>query len=53
MKNKTDKPAKVGIWKDLNLLWKSITLKQKLSETRKAIVINEMAETSTPGSALR
>ncbi len=49
MKNKTDKPAKVGIWKDLNLLWKSITLKQKLSETRKAIVINEMAETSTPG----
>lgn len=37
-----------GIWKDLTLLWHNITLKQGLSETRKAIVINEMAESATP-----
>ena len=38
-----------GLWKDLTLLWRNITLKQGLSETRKAIVSNDMAENSTPG----
>ncbi|NMC47277.1 MAG: DUF389 domain-containing protein [Chloroflexi bacterium] len=38
-----------GLWRDIGLLWQSVTLKQKLSDTRKAIVINEMAESSTPG----
>jgi len=38
-----------GLWKDIGLLWQSVTLKEKLSDTRKVIVINDMAESSTPG----
>lgn len=52
MENKPDPKkrfASVGIWKDLTILWHNITLKQGLSDTRKAIVINDMAESATPG----
>ena len=47
--NQKEHAAAGGIWKDMILMWQNITLKQKLSDTRKAIVINEMAENSTPG----
>lgn len=47
--NQKEHAAAGGIWKDMTLMWQNIALKQKLSDTRKAIVINEMAESSTPG----
>ncbi|MGV8026116.1 MAG: DUF389 domain-containing protein [Anaerolineaceae bacterium] len=34
---------------DVRLLWQSITVKQKLTDERKAVVIHNMEENSTPG----